>query len=177
MHSLLYLHVSHSCSYHHTNQIKTKLSWTALSCVYDLFFLSNKPLIWVTLLLFFVLSYPAFPFLSSRMLSCWFLRSPPLLTAECGSCSLSLVALKASTVSGGRRWKEGTFMLKSLPELCPRAAKTGRFRHVFQEFDKCQRKNRPLYYLNLYIMKKSVNVKITQFIKDYNHIEPNRPNK
>lgn len=63
--------------------------------------------------------------LSSRTLSCWFLRSPPLPTAECASCSLSRVAPKTSTVCGGQRWKEAAFMLKSLRELCPRAAKTG----------------------------------------------------
>lgn len=63
--------------------------------------------------------------LSSRMLSCWFLRSLPLPTAEYASCSLSPGALKASTVSGGRHWKEGTFTLKSPLELCLRAVKTG----------------------------------------------------
>lgn len=68
---------------------------------------------------------------SFRILSCWFLRSPPLPMAECGSCSSSPVALRASTASGGRRWKEETSMLKSLLELCPRAAKTGQEEELF----------------------------------------------
>ena len=83
---------------------------------------------------------------SSRMLSCWFLKSLPLPTAEYASCCLSPGALKSSTASGGRCWKEGTFMLKSPLELCPRAVKTGQqavnsnWHHIFNarmKTDRC----------------------------------------
>lgn len=45
--------------------------------------------------------------------------------AECGSCTLSPVALSARTALGGQLSKDATSMLKSLLEVCPRAAKTG----------------------------------------------------
>lgn len=93
-----------------------------LSCIITevaaVLFLKNIPacILWKLVLLFSP---------SCRTLSCWFLRSLPRPTAECASCSLSSDALKTSTVCGGQRWKEAAFMLKSLRELCLRAAKTG----------------------------------------------------
>lgn len=60
-----------------------------------------------------------------RILSCLFSRRRLPLMAECGSCTSSPVAPSARTAPGGRRSKGGTSMLKSLLEVCPRAAKTG----------------------------------------------------
>lgn len=81
-----------------------------------------------------------------RILSCWFSRSRLRLMAECGSCTLSPVAPSARTAPGGPLSKDGTSMLKSLLEVCPRAAKTG------QSAGRSERKTTPPKHANTFFL-------------------------